>query len=134
MNNQIQILLIMILLHRSLRIALLALRVLLLNQSLRLRPILKLMLIYLGKKKVKKEHSTITSSRKKKSKTLKSHKVKDIETPLLASIPISKKEKKSSKSPSQGEQSRLEKNIEKIIEKVLNKKFGIITTLLHPQN
>ena len=44
--NQIQILLIMILLHQSLRIALLALRVLLLNQSLRLMP--KLMLIYLG--------------------------------------------------------------------------------------
>ena len=51
------------------------------------------------KKKVKKEqvpkgpHSTITSSQKKKSKTCKSHKVKDIETPPLASIPISKKEK-----------------------------------------
>src|SRR6266498_3196650 len=134
MNNQIQILLIMILLHRSLRIALLALRVLLLNQSLRLRPILKLMLIYLGQKKVKKEHSTITSSQKKKSKTCKSHKVKDIETSPLASIPISKKEKQSSKSSSQDNQSYLEKIIEKIIEKMLNEKFGIITTFLHPQN
>ena len=98
------------------------------------------MLIYLRQKKVKKEqvpkgpYSTITSSRKKKSKTCKSHKVKDIETPPLALIPISKKEKQSSKSSSQGEQSCLEKNIEKIIEKVLNEKFGTITTLLHPQN
>src|SRR6266542_4821231 len=139
MNNQIQILLIMILLHWSLRIALLALRVLL-NQSLRLRPMLKLMLIYLRQKKVKKEqvlkgpYSTITSSWKKKSKTCKSHKVKDIETPPLASIPISKKEKQSSKSPSQDDQSHLETIIEKIIEKVLNEKFGIITTLLHLQN
>ena len=79
-------------------------------------------------------HSTITSSRKKKSKTCKSHKVKDIETPPLASIPISKKEKQSSKSPSQDDQSHLEKIIEKIIEKVLNEKFGTITTLLHSQN
>ena len=79
-------------------------------------------------------HSTITSLRKKKSKTCKSHKVKDIETPPLASIPISKKEKQSLKSPSQDEQSRLEKIIEKIIEKVLNEKFGTITTLLQPQN
>src|SRR6266496_666981 len=119
----------MILLHRSLRIALLALRILLLNQSLKLRPMLKL-IIHLGQKKVKKEHSTITSSQKKKSKTCKSHKVKDIETPPLASIPISKKEKQSSKSPSQDDQSHLEKIIEKIIEKVLNRKFGTITTLL----
>src|SRR5207248_7081029 len=81
-----------------------------------------------------KEYSTITSSRKKKSKTRKSHKVKDIKTPPLASIPTSKKEKQSSKSPSQGEQFHLEKNIEKIIEKVLNEKFDTITTLLHPQN
>src|SRR5436190_17405757 len=43
----------------------------------------ELMLIYLGQKKVKKEHSTITSSWKKKSKTRKSHKVKDIKTPPL---------------------------------------------------
>ena len=79
-------------------------------------------------------HSTSTSSRKKKSKTHKSHKVKDTETPPLASIPISKKEKQSSKFPSQDDQSHLEKIIEKIIEKVLNEKFGTITTLLHPQN
>src|SRR5438874_1917411 len=136
----------MILLHRSLRIALLALRVLLPNQNLRLRPMLKLMLIYLRQKKVKKEqvpkgpHSTITSSQKKKSKTCKSHKVKDIETLSLAgpsgitSVPISEKEKQSSKFLTQDEQSHLEKIIEKIIEKVLNKKFGIITTLLHLQN
>ena len=71
-------------------------------------------------------HSTSTSSRKKKSKTHKSHKVKDTETPPLAgpsgttSVPISKKEKQSLKSPTQDEQSRLEKIIEKIIEKVLN--------------
>src|SRR6266498_2020030 len=140
MNNQIRIFLIIMLLHRSLRIALLALRVLLLNQSLRLRPMLKLMLIHLGQKKVKKEqvskgpHNTITSSRKKKSKTCKSHKVKDIETPPLSSISIFKKEKQSSKSLSQDDQSHLEKIIEKIIEKVLNEKFGTITTLLHPQN
>src|SRR5947199_136644 len=82
----------------------------------------------------KRHHSTISSSRKKKSKTCKSHKVKDIETPPLASIPISKKEKQSSKSPSQDDQSHLEKIIEKIIEKVLNEKFGTITTLLYPQN
>ncbi|CAB4401221.1 unnamed protein product [Rhizophagus irregularis] len=81
----------------------------------------------------KGQHSTITSSRKKKSKTRKSHKVKDIETPPLASIPISK-EKQSSKFLSQDEQSRLEKIIEKFIEKVLNEKFGTITTLLQPQN
>src|SRR6266498_4334212 len=99
---------------------------------------LKLMLIYFEQKKVKKEqvpkgsHSTITSSRKKKSKTCKSHKVKDIETPSLALILISKKEKQSSKSPSQDDQFHLEKIIEKIIEKVLNEKFGTITTLLHP--
>src|SRR6266542_3162168 len=105
-----------------------------------MRPMLKLMLIYFEQKKVKKEqvpkgsHSTITSLRKKKSKTCKSHKVKDIETPPLVSILISKKEKQSSKSLLQDEQSRLEKNIEKIIEKVLNEKFGTITTLLHPQN
>ena len=85
-------------------------------------------------------HSTSTSSRKKKSKTHKSHKVKDTETPPLAgpsgttSVPISKKEKQSLKFPTQDEQSRLEKIIEKIIEKVLNEKFGTITTLLHPQN
>ena len=79
-------------------------------------------------------HSTSTSSRKKKSKTHKSHKVKDTETPPLASIPISKKEKQSSKFPSQDDQSHLEKIIEKIIEKVLNEKFSTITTLLHPQN
>src|ERR1044072_8216704 len=78
-------------------------------------------------------HSTITSSRKKKSKTCKSHKVKDIETPPLASIPISKKEKQNLKFPSQDDQSHLEKIIEKIIKKVLNEKFGTITTLLHPQ-
>src|SRR5437868_11583361 len=95
---------------------------------------LKLMLIYLGQKKSEKEqipkgpHSTITSAQKKKSKTCKSHKVKDIETPPLASIPISKKEKQSSKSPSQDDQSHLEKIIEKIIEKVLNEKFSTITT------
>ncbi len=100
----------------------------------------------MGKKKVKKEqilkgsHSTSISSRKKKSKTHKSHKVKDTETPPLAgpsgitSVPIFKKEKQSLKSLTQDEQSRLEKIIEKIIEKVLNKKFGTITTLLHPQN
>ena len=82
----------------------------------------------------KGSHSTITSSRKKKSKTCKSHKVKDIETPPLASIPISKKEKQSSKFPSQDDQSHLEKIIKKIIEKVLNEKFGTITTLLYPQN
>ncbi|UZO14848.1 uncharacterized protein OCT59_006292 [Rhizophagus irregularis] len=52
----------------------------------------------------------------------------------IASVPISKKEKQSSKSPPQDEQSRLEKIIEKIIEKVLNEKFGTITALLHLQN
>ena len=83
---------------------------------------------------MKKEHSTITSSRKKKSKTCKSRKVKDTETSPLAPVPISKKEKQTSKSPTQDEQSHLEKIIEKIIEKVLNEKFGTITTLLHPQN
>ncbi|CAB4386578.1 unnamed protein product [Rhizophagus irregularis] len=92
------------------------------------------------KKKVKKGHSPITSSQKKKSKTRKSRKVKDAETPPLAdpsgiaSVPISEKVKQSSKSPTQDEQSRLEKIIEKIIEKVLNEKFGTITALLHPQN
>src|SRR3954451_19557910 len=111
MNKQIQILLIMILLHWSLRITLLALRVLLHNQSLRLMLMLKLMLIYSGKKKVKKEqvlkgsYSTITSSQKKKSKTHKSHKVKDIETPPLALIPISKMKKQSSKFSSQDDHS-----------------------------
>ncbi|PKK56726.1 hypothetical protein RhiirC2_799398, partial [Rhizophagus irregularis] len=70
----------------------------------------------------------------KKSKTRKSHKVKDIENPPSASIPISKKEKQSSKFLSQNNQSHLEKIIEKIIEKVLNEKFGTITTLLRPQN
>ncbi|CAB5102909.1 unnamed protein product [Rhizophagus irregularis] len=72
--------------------------------------------------------------------------VKDAETPgpfgippladpsEIASVPISKKEKQSSKSPPQDEQSRLEKIIEKIIEKVLNEKFGTITALLHSQN
>ena len=95
---------------------------------------------------MKKGHSPITSSQKKKSKTRKSCKVKDAETtgpfgipPLadpsgIASVPISKKEKQSSKSPPQDEQSRLEKIIEKIIEKVLNEKFGTITALLHSQN
>ena len=82
----------------------------------------------------KGSHSTITSSWKKKSKTCKSHKVKDIETPSLASIPIFKKEKQSSKSPSQDDQSHLETIIEKIIKKMLNEKFGTITTLLHLQN
>jgi hypothetical protein len=67
--------------------------------------------------------------KKKKSRGRKSHKVKDIETLFLTSIPISKKEKQSSESPLQDEQSRLEKIIEKIIEKVLNEKFGTITTL-----
>ena len=71
---------------------------------------------------------------KEETKTCKSHKVKDIETPPLASIPISKKEKQSSKFPSQDDQSHLEKIIEKIIEKVFNEKFGTITTLLHLQN
>ncbi|GBB87013.1 hypothetical protein RclHR1_13470009 [Rhizophagus clarus] len=72
--------------------------------------------------------------------------VKDAETPGpfgippladpsgIASVPIFKKEKQSSKSPPQDEQSRLEKIIEKIIEKVLNEKFGTITALLHSQN
>ena len=83
---------------------------------------------------MKKEHSPITSSRKKKSKTRKSHKVKDIENPPSASIPISKKEKQSLESPSRDKQSRLEKIIEKIIEKVFNEKFGTITTLLQSQN
>ena len=85
-------------------------------------------------------HSTSTSSRKKKSKTRKFHKVKDAETPGpkgtpplagpsgTTSVPISEKEKQSSKSPTQDEQSRLEKIIEKIIEQVLNEKFGTITT------
>ena len=83
---------------------------------------------------MKKEHSTITSSRKKKLKTRKSHKVKDIETPPLASIPISKKKKQSSKFSLQDDQFHLEKIIEKIIKKMLNEKFGTITTLLHSQN
>ncbi|CAB4381581.1 unnamed protein product [Rhizophagus irregularis] len=94
-----------------------------------------------GRKPIlKKGHSPITSSQKKKSKTRKSRKVKDAETPPLAdpsgiaSVPISEKVKQSSKSPTQDEQSRLEKIIEKIIEKVLNEKFGTITALLHPQN
>ena len=83
---------------------------------------------------MKKEHSTITSSQKKKSKTHKSHKIKDIEISPLASVPIFKKEKQNLKFLIQDEQSRLEKIIEKIIEKVLNEKFGTITILLHPQN
>jgi len=89
---------------------------------------------------VKKGHSPITSSQKKKSKTHKSRKLKDAETPPLAdpsgiaSVPISEKIKQSSKSLTQDEQSCLEKIIEKIIEKVLNEKFGTITALLHPQN
>jgi hypothetical protein len=79
--------------------------------------------------------NSFSSPKKKKSKGCKVHLSKqDIETPPLASIPISKKEKQSSKFPSQDEQSRLEIIIEKIIEKVLNGKFGTITTLLHPQN
>ena len=65
---------------------------------------------------MKKGHSPITSSQKKKSKTRKSRKVKDAETPGpfgippladpsgIASVPISKKEKQSSKSPPQDEQ------------------------------
>ena len=89
---------------------------------------LKLMLIYLRQKKVKKEYSPITSSRKKKSKSRKSHKVKDTDTPPLVSVPTSKKEKQSLKPLSQDEQSRLEKIIKKIIEEVLNEKFGTITT------
>ncbi|RIA79361.1 hypothetical protein C1645_840869 [Glomus cerebriforme] len=52
----------------------------------------------------------------KKSKTRKSRKIKDAETPPL------------------DEQSHLEKIIEKIIEKVLNEKFGTITIPLRPQN
>jgi hypothetical protein len=64
---------------------------------------LKLMLIYFGQKKVKKKHSTITFVQKKKLKTRKSHKVKDIETPPLALIFISKKKKQSLKFPSQDE-------------------------------
>ncbi len=85
-------------------------------------------------------HNTSTSSWKKKSKTHKSHKVKDTEISPLAdpsgtiSVPISKKKKQSLKSSTQDEQSHLEKIIEKIIEKVLNEKFGIITTLLYQQN
>ena len=66
---------------------------------------------------------------KKKSKgriTAKSQEVKDIETAPLVSAPISKKKKRSSKSTSQDDQSRLENIIEKIIEKVLNEKFGTI--------
>jgi hypothetical protein len=81
---------------------------------------------------VKKDLSNSSSSPKKKKS--RGHKIRlneqDIETPPLASIPIFKKEKRSSESPSQDEQSRLEKIIEKIIEKVLNEKFGTITTLL----
>ena len=71
---------------------------------------------------------------KEETKTCKSHKVKDIETPPLALISISKKEKQSSKSPSQNDQFHLEKIIKKIIEKVLNEKFSIIIILLHLQN
>jgi hypothetical protein len=82
---------------------------------------------------VKKDLSN-SSPKKKKLRGHKSHKVKDIETPPLALIPISKKEKQSSEFLSQDEQSHLEKIIEKIIEKVLNEKFGTITTLLQPQN
>jgi hypothetical protein len=85
---------------------------------------------------VKKDLSN--SSPPPKKKKSRGRKVRlseqDIETPPLASIPISKKEKRSSESPSQDEQSRLEKSIEKIIEKVLNEKFGTITTLLQSQN
>ena len=83
---------------------------------------------------MKKKHNTITSSQKKKSKTHKSHKIKDTEIPPLASVPISKKEKHSSKTLTQDEQSRLEKIIEIIIKKVLNEKFDTITTLHYPQN
>ena len=72
--------------------------------------------------------------KKKKSRDRKFYKVKDIETPPLASINISKKEKQSSEVPSQDEQFRLEKIIEKIIEKMLNKKFGTIIILLQLQN
>ena len=46
--------------------------------------------------------------KKKKSRGRKSHKVKDIETPPLASIPISKKEKQSSKFSLQDDQFHLE--------------------------
>jgi hypothetical protein len=85
---------------------------------------------------VKKDLSNSSPSPKKKKS--RGRKVRlseqDIETPPLASIPISKKEKRSSESPLQDEQSRLEKSIEKIIEKMLNEKFGTITTLLHSQN
>src|SRR3954451_22993584 len=127
MNKQIQILLIMILLHRSLRIALLALRVLLLNQSLRLRPMLKLMLIYLGQKKVKKDLSN--SSPPPKKKKSRGRKVRlseqDIETPPLASIPISKKEKQSSEFPLQDEQSRLKKVLRKLLRRCLIKSLAL---------
>ncbi len=83
---------------------------------------------------MKKGHSTIISSQKKKSKTRKSRKMKNIETPPLASIPISKKKRQTSKSLIQDEQSHLEKIIEKIIEKVLNEKFDTIIILFYSQN
>ncbi|CAG8796459.1 20330_t:CDS:1, partial [Dentiscutata erythropus] len=59
---------------------------------------------------------TSTSLEKKKSKTHKSHKVKDTDTPPLVSVPTSKKEKQSLKPLSQDKQSCLEKIIKKIIE------------------
>jgi hypothetical protein len=79
----------------------------------------------------KGSYSTITSSQKKKTKTHKSHKVKDIETPPLALIPISKMEKQSSKFSSQDDHSHLEKIISKIIENMLTKKIGTVTILFH---
>ncbi len=83
---------------------------------------------------MKKEHSPIIFSQKKKSKTYKSHKVKNTEISSLASVSISKKEKQSLKSPIQDKQFYLEKIIEKIIEKMLNEKFNTIITLLYSQN
>src|SRR2546423_13830083 len=99
---------------------------------------LKLMLIYLRQKKVKKEqvskgpYSTITFSQKKKSKTCKSHKVKDIEIPSLAgpsgitSVPISEKKKQSSKFLTQDEQFCLEKLLKKLLRRCLMKSLALL--------
>ncbi len=86
---------------------------------------------------MKKESSNPSPPLKKKSKsrlTAKSQEATDIETAPLVSAPISKKKKRSLKSPPQDDQSRLENIIEKIIEKVLNEKFGAIIAFFQLQN
>ncbi|CAG8773076.1 2344_t:CDS:1, partial [Dentiscutata erythropus] len=67
-----------------------------------------------------------TSLKKKKSKTHKSHKVKDTDTPPLVSVSTFKKEKQSLKPLSQDEQSRLEKIIKKLLRKCLMKSLALL--------